>query len=113
MFQLLALKMGFDKGPDGDPCFRETVDQMIDGALHTDNQWFKGITRERLEVEPQVRMNFAQGTDADSDNNDAHSAPFRPFADGKFYTASGTAELYSENVKAMGLDPVARFVPPV
>ena len=67
MFQLMALKMGFDQGPDGDPCFRQTVDQMIDGALKTDNQWFKGITRERLETEPQVRMNFS----GDADNNEA------------------------------------------
>src|SRR4051812_6491252 len=72
MFQLLALKMGFDKGPDGDACFRESVDQMIDGALTTDNSWFKGITRERLESEPQVRMNFTG-----EDSNNAHSSPFR------------------------------------
>lgn len=109
MFQLMALKMGFDQGPDGDPCFRQTVDEMIDGALNTDSPWFKGITRQRLEAEPQVRMNFS----GDSDYNEAHTVPFRPFADGQFYTASGKAELYSENVKAMGLDPVASFIAPV
>ena len=99
MFSQLALHMGFD-----DPCFLETVDQMIDGALQTDNPWFKGITRERLESEPQVRMNFTG--DGDS------QAPFRPFADGRFYTASGKAELYSEQLAAQGLDPVASFIPP-
>ena len=107
MFQLLALKMGFDQGPDGDPCFRQTVDEMIDGALTTSNPWFKGITRERLETEPQIRMNFTGDTDAD-----AHTSPFRPFADGQFYTANKKAALYSEDVKAMGLDPVASFVAP-
>jgi anaerobic selenocysteine-containing dehydrogenase len=109
MFQLMALKMGFDQGPDGDIAFRQSLDEMIDGALKTDDPWFKGITRERLETEPQIRMNFS----GDTDNNEAHNVPFRPFADGQFYTASGKAELYSESVKAMGLDPVASFVPPI
>jgi anaerobic selenocysteine-containing dehydrogenase len=38
--------------------------------------------------------------------------PFLPFARGGFRTASGKAELYSEAVKALGLDPVANFTPP-
>src|SRR5215472_1264684 len=41
-----------------------------------------------------------------------HSAPFLPFSDGGFRTASGKAELYSEALKASGLDPVAQFTPP-
>ncbi len=113
MFQLLALKMGFDQGPDGDPCFRQTVDEMIDGALKTSNPWFDGITRERLEAEPQVRMNFSSSTKHEGDPDaDAHSLPFRPFADGQFYTANKKAALYNEDIKAMGLDPVASFVAP-
>jgi anaerobic selenocysteine-containing dehydrogenase len=40
------------------------------------------------------------------------SAPFLPFAQGNFRTPSGKAELYSEAVKALGLDPVADFIPP-
>ena len=68
----------------------------------------RGLIDQRERLNLKVRMNF---TGNGAHNNDAHSAPFRPFADGKFYTASGKAELYSENVKAMGLDPVARFVP--
>jgi anaerobic selenocysteine-containing dehydrogenase len=40
------------------------------------------------------------------------SEPFLPFARGGFRTPSGKAELYSESVKAMGLDPVADFTPP-
>ena len=35
-----------------------------------------------------------------------------PFACGGFRTPSGKAELYSEAVKALGLDPVAEFRPP-
>ena len=38
--------------------------------------------------------------------------PFLPFARGNFRTPSGKAELYSEAVKALGLDPVADFTPP-
>jgi anaerobic selenocysteine-containing dehydrogenase len=38
--------------------------------------------------------------------------PFLPFAQGNFRTPSGKAELYSEAIKAQGLDPVAEFIPP-
>jgi anaerobic selenocysteine-containing dehydrogenase len=37
---------------------------------------------------------------------------FLPFARGNFFTASGNAELYSESLKAQGLDPVVHFEPP-
>ncbi len=47
----------------------------------------------------------AMGTQADPE-------PFLPFAQGGFRTPSGKAELYSEAVKALGLDPVAAFRPP-
>ena len=35
-----------------------------------------------------------------------------PFAQGNFGTKSGKAELYSEDLEAQGLDPVAAFTPP-
>jgi anaerobic selenocysteine-containing dehydrogenase len=35
-----------------------------------------------------------------------------PFERGNFRTASGKAELYSEDLKEQGLDPVAAFTPP-
>jgi anaerobic selenocysteine-containing dehydrogenase len=38
--------------------------------------------------------------------------PFLPFARGGFRTPSGKAELYSESLKAQGLDPVVEFRPP-
>jgi len=110
MFQQLALKLGFDNGPDGDACFRQTVDEMIDAALdvrETDKRgWMNGITRERLETESSLRLNFnGKGQE------DAHAAPFLPFAEGGFFTESGKAELYSADLKAMGLDPVAEYIP--
>jgi anaerobic selenocysteine-containing dehydrogenase len=39
--------------------------------------------------------------------------PFLPFARGGFRTPSGKAELYSEALKAQGLDPVVEFRPPL
>ncbi|MGA9979141.1 MAG: molybdopterin-dependent oxidoreductase [Candidatus Sulfotelmatobacter sp.] len=112
VFRALAERMGFQ-----DPCFRETVDEMIDVALDAENPWLRGITRERLEHEPFVRLNFAEsasglGLRASAEQSSAHYEPFLPFAHGNFRTASGKAELYSEALKAQGLDPVAEFKPP-
>ncbi|MFZ0760826.1 MAG: molybdopterin-dependent oxidoreductase [Candidatus Sulfotelmatobacter sp.] len=115
VFRALAERMGFE-----DPCFRETVNEMIDGALDSSTPWLQGITRERLEREGQVRLNLGcqlpvpgcePGTAPNASRADSQ-APFLPFASGNFRTPSGKAELYSEAVKAMGLDPVAEFKPP-
>jgi molybdopterin guanine dinucleotide-containing S/N-oxide reductase-like protein len=102
LFRALAERMGFEEH-----CFQEPLDQMIDTALASDNPWLEGISRERLETEGHIRLNF--GT-----RNAGIGAqdPFLPFAHGNFLTASGKAELYSEAVRAQGLDPVAEFVPP-
>jgi anaerobic selenocysteine-containing dehydrogenase len=50
-----------------------------------------------------VRLNLPHPADTDY---------FLPFAEGGFPTASGKAELYSEAMGKLGLDPVAAFVPP-
>jgi anaerobic selenocysteine-containing dehydrogenase len=101
LFRDLAQRMGFT-----DDAFREDVDQLIDLLLTTPagvpngwEKWMQGITRERLEREGHIRLNLGEG-------------PFLPFAQGGFATASGKAELYSENLKKLGLDPVVSFVPP-
>ena len=123
VFRALAQRMGFEED-----CFRETVDEMIDSALESEDPWLNGISRERLE-RGQVRLNFgaansqvpASGAELRSAGqpgaavptySDAHPEPFLPFAHGGFRTASGKAELYSEAVKQLGLDPVADFTPP-
>jgi anaerobic selenocysteine-containing dehydrogenase len=107
--------MGFE-----DECFSETIDEMIDGALASSNPWLQGINRQRLEREKHVRLNFnglrsvtddhskTNGSGADDDSQQ----PFLPFATGNFRTPSGKAELYSEAMKALGLDPVAEYKPP-
>jgi molybdopterin guanine dinucleotide-containing S/N-oxide reductase-like protein len=128
VFRALALRMGFEE-----QCFRESVDEMIDLALDSNEPWMQGISRERLE-QGQVRVNFAAsgsrlpaseaelrsaGPDQRSGPTQKHptqalpsAEPFLPFAEGNFRTASGKAELYSAAVGALGLDPVANFTPP-
>src|SRR5450755_2610284 len=119
LFRALAERMGFDED-----CFRESVDEMIDLALDSKDPWMEGISRERLE-EGQVRLNFGAPDAAaelcsarpgqrpgPTQPISAQAEPFLPFAQGGFRTPSGKAELYSEAVKALGLDPVADFTPP-
>jgi molybdopterin guanine dinucleotide-containing S/N-oxide reductase-like protein len=110
VFRALAERMGFK-----DACFGESIDEMIDGALDSPNPWLEGINRKRLESEKQVRLKFrGQGSEDSGQWSVAsgQSEPFLPFAQGKFRTPSGKAELFSEAIKAQGLDPVAEFTPP-
>ncbi|HLO07674.1 MAG TPA: molybdopterin-dependent oxidoreductase, partial [Terriglobales bacterium] len=103
VFRALAGRMGF-----GEDCFQDSVDQMIDTALHSDNPRLRGIDRERLEREGHVRLNFENQSSVSS----SQFSDFLPFAEGNFGTKSGKAELYSEDLKAQGMDPVAAFTPP-
>jgi anaerobic selenocysteine-containing dehydrogenase len=137
LFRALAERMGFD-----DECFRETVDSMIDRALESPNPRLQGITRDRLEREHFIRLNFEAAApkgafegqartaslkrcpdtnpdttpNTNADTNARLSAngaaPFLPFAQGNFPTPSGKAEFYSETLKRQGLDPVVAFAPP-
>ena len=125
LFRALAERMGFEED-----CFRDSVEQMIDAALDSKNPWLAGISRERLEREPHVRLSFEDaaagaglpasgsgdelGREEDGVPAKAEEvhAPFLPFAQGNFRTPSGKAELYSEALKAQGLDPVVAFTPP-
>ena len=97
LFRELGQRMGFSE-----PCFHDSVDQMMDQALGSGNPWLEGISRERLEQEGHIRLNFGV----------AEGKPFLPFAEGGFRTPSGKAEFYSETLKAQGLDPLVDFVPP-
>lgn len=119
LFRALAQGMGFD-----DECFRESVDSMMDRALTSLNPWLKGITRERLEQERHIRLNFSTtnggtGVPARPIENSVGRVrtlvpptPFLPFAHGNFPTPSGKAEFWSETLKCQGLDPVVAFTPP-
>ena len=72
----------------------------------------EGITRERLQQEGHVRLNFSATHEFSVPEAGTPQLPFLPFAHGNFRTPSGKAELYSEAMKALGLHPVAHFVPP-
>jgi molybdopterin guanine dinucleotide-containing S/N-oxide reductase-like protein len=104
VFRALAKGMGFE-----DECFRESVDQMIDAALESDHPWMQGIDRERLERVGHVRLGLEKQFSVPGSQ---FSDFFLPFAQGNFATSSGKAELYTESLKAQGLDPVAHFEPP-
>jgi molybdopterin guanine dinucleotide-containing S/N-oxide reductase-like protein len=99
MFRSLAQRFEFHRE---DSCFSESADQMIDAALATKNPWLAGIDRQLLERQGYVPLNTG---DKDGD--------FLPFAEGNFPTPSGKAELYSEAMKKLGLDPVVEFRPPI
>jgi len=104
VFRALADRMGFTED-----CFGESVDEMIDLALDSPNPWLEGIDRDRLERDPYVRLNFSGQCSVASGQS---GEPFLPFSRGNFRTPSGKAELYSEELKALGLDPVVEFKPP-
>ncbi len=122
LFRALAERMGFEE-----ECFRETVDEMIDVALDSKDPWMEGISRERLE-RGQVRLNFGNraircrgsgaalrpsGSKTRSHTKRIHTnRTVSSLCPRRLSHASGKAELYSEAVKALGLDPVAEFTPP-
>ncbi len=97
LFRQLALRMGFE-----DECFHDPADSMIDAALASGVPQLKGITRERLEHDPYVRLNLDGG---------GNGKPWLPFAKG-FATPSGKAHLHNQELIALGMDPVASFIPP-
>jgi len=92
---------------------------MINQALESPNPWLKGLTREKLEQAGHLRLNFEAVDNSPAlsprqaeSMGQAQHRWFLPYSKGGFRTLSGKAELYSEALKAQGLDPVAEFVPP-
>jgi anaerobic selenocysteine-containing dehydrogenase len=88
LFGELGRRMGF-----AEKCFDDREDEMIDQALDTDNVWFAGITRERLEHEGHVPLQMP--TDA--------AGEVLPFSTAEWFkTPSARGELV----------PVPEFVAP-
>jgi anaerobic selenocysteine-containing dehydrogenase len=73
IFRRLAARMGFDE-----ECLRDTDDEMIRAVLDVSHPFMEGITLERLEKEPFIRLNLGKH--------------FLPFAEGGFGTDSGRCE---------------------
>ncbi|MBB5340880.1 molybdopterin-containing oxidoreductase family protein [Tunturiibacter gelidoferens] len=79
MFGELARRMGFEE-----TCFDDREDELIDQALKSENPWFAGITRERLEREGHVPLQMPVNADGD----------VLPFSTAEWFrTASGRGEL--------------------
>jgi anaerobic selenocysteine-containing dehydrogenase len=107
LFRRLAARMSFD-----DPSLRASDDEMIDDALSGGHPFLQGITRAALEQAHSIELNVPREAAGNLDGaNGSARGPYLPFAHG-FATASGKAELYSQSLADVGLDPVASFTAP-
>jgi len=97
VFRELAARLGFEAD-----LFQLSDEQLAREALWEGSDSIpaalRGITLERLTAEGPVRLNVPPR--------------FAPFADGKFPTASGKCELYSQQMAADGFDPLPAYTPP-
>ena len=98
VMRLLAEAMGYDE-----PWLRESPDDAIRGVLDATrayNPHLAGITLEQLRAEGTVPLSFAPGAEV-------------PFADGRFPTLSGKAELRCDAMRDHGVDPLPSFELPL
>ena len=94
VFRRLAAAMGLTE-----PALFEDDEALIRQTLHTTHPRMSGITYETLQAQGWQRLNVP--------------AVYAPFADGGFPTPSGKCEFYSDTARAMGLDPLPTFTPPI
>jgi anaerobic selenocysteine-containing dehydrogenase len=90
LFSQLAQRIGFTE-----PCFRDSVDDLIDQALDTPSM--NGVTRQQLEAGKRIRHVPEEEL---------------PFSQGGLSTPSGKVEFYSSALAAQGLEPLPEFHPP-
>ncbi|MFB5285050.1 molybdopterin oxidoreductase family protein [Peribacillus sp. Hz7] len=89
LFKLLAANMGFE-----DAAFQDSEEDMIRQALDfPDNPYLEGITYESLSENQFVK------------------AKMRPLFPGNLRTPSGKIELYSEQMKQHGYEPLPTYTP--
>ncbi len=93
VFRLLAARLGFNED-----CFKDADEEIARQALDVAHPALAGITLERLRERGWLRLNVPE--------------TYAPFAEGKFPTASGKCELFSEALAAQNLPPVPEFIPP-
>lgn len=99
----LARRMGYTE-----PCFQESAEEIIRGALDTDSPRMEGITFERLQQEGHIKVGPEPAAGLL-----AEEGLLRPFVQGLgFKTPSGKIELYSEAVRRDGYDPLPAYTPP-
>jgi len=109
VFRRLAARMGFD-----DPCLRESDEALAASALKLDDPRLPpelvpvaaahggtGPAAARAVLDALVERGYAKLGVADA-----------PFAQGGFPTPSGKVEFTSERLAALGLDPLADYLPP-
>jgi anaerobic selenocysteine-containing dehydrogenase len=94
VFRRIARAMGLTE-----PALFDDDETLIRQALDTTHARMTGITFEGLKETGWQRLNVPER--------------FAPFAEGGFPTPSGKCEFYSETAKAMGLDPLPTFTPPI
>ncbi len=93
LFRRLARRLGLDH-----PSLRESDEEMARQAMHWSHPNLSGVSFERLDREGSVRLSVPD--------------PHAPFAEGGFPTPSGKCELLAQSLEALGLDPLADYVPP-
>jgi anaerobic selenocysteine-containing dehydrogenase len=91
VFRALAARLGFE--PELFPDDTTLIEELLDGR-----PTLEGITLDRLRAAGSMPLSLPR--------------PYAPFADGAFPTPSGKCELYSERMKADGLDPLPTYIPP-
>jgi anaerobic selenocysteine-containing dehydrogenase len=92
IFRGLARAIGLDGR-----WFAESDEDLVRAALASDHPLLEGISYDSL-----VEDGYAKVALPDD---------FRPYAEGGFATPSGKCELYSDQLRARGVDPLPGFVP--
>jgi anaerobic selenocysteine-containing dehydrogenase len=94
IFRRIAAAMGLDY-----PELRESDEELMRAALTGTGEVMKGITLEALREHGSIRLNVP--------------SPHLPFRRGeRVPTPSGRIEIESQQVAALGLDPLPTFIPP-
>ncbi|MEW6688005.1 MAG: molybdopterin oxidoreductase family protein [Pseudomonadota bacterium] len=93
VFRRLAARMGFTEA-----CFRDSDEDIARQAIGSGHANLAGVDWEGLKRAGWKRLALPE--------------KFAPFAEGNFHTPSRKCELYSEALKAQGLDPLPFYNPP-
>ena len=93
VFRRLAARLGF-----GEPCFRDSDEDLCRTALKSSQPRMRGIEWESLKSSGWQRLDVP--------------ARFAPFAEGGFPTPSGKCEFYSAALEKQGIDPLPFYNPP-